>query len=292
MRNEQEMFDLILNVAKEDERVRAVYMNGSRTNPNVPKDIFQDYDIVYVVEDITSFINDEGWIKIFGDLLMVQEPDKLDKGKGEEADFTKRYAYLMLFTDGNRIDLSLQSIDYMLSKIHLEPAIPLLDKNNILPKVPDPTGVEYHVKAPTEGEYNSVTNNFWWCSQNVAKGIWRDELPYAKLMFEYTMRDAVDQMVAWWIGMQHDYQLSVGKLGKYFKNYLPKDYWKMYKNTYSNADYEHMWESIFTSAELFRILAQDVAKYHNFNYPTKDDHSMTKYLKRVRELSGDAKGIF
>jgi hypothetical protein len=38
MRNEQEMLDLILNVAKADDRIRAVYMNGSRTNPNVKKD--------------------------------------------------------------------------------------------------------------------------------------------------------------------------------------------------------------------------------------------------------------
>lgn len=40
MRSEQEMFDLILNTARDDERIRAVYMNGSRTNPNAPKDIF------------------------------------------------------------------------------------------------------------------------------------------------------------------------------------------------------------------------------------------------------------
>ena len=28
MRTEQEMYDLIINTAKEDERIRAVYMNG------------------------------------------------------------------------------------------------------------------------------------------------------------------------------------------------------------------------------------------------------------------------
>ena len=49
MRSEEEMMNLILQVAKDDERVRAVYLNGSRTNPNAPKDRFQDYDVVYVV---------------------------------------------------------------------------------------------------------------------------------------------------------------------------------------------------------------------------------------------------
>lgn len=49
MRSEKEMFDLILDIAKGDDRIRAVYMNGSRTNQNAIPDIFQDYDIVYVV---------------------------------------------------------------------------------------------------------------------------------------------------------------------------------------------------------------------------------------------------
>ena len=47
MRTEKEMFDLIISTAQSDDRIRAVYLNGSRTNPNVPKDIFQDYDVVY-----------------------------------------------------------------------------------------------------------------------------------------------------------------------------------------------------------------------------------------------------
>lgn len=40
MRTENEIYDLILSVAQNDNRIKAVYMNGSRTNDNVPKDIF------------------------------------------------------------------------------------------------------------------------------------------------------------------------------------------------------------------------------------------------------------
>ena len=56
MRSEEEMMHLILQVAKDDERVRAVYLNGSRTNHNAPKDRFQDYDVVYVVTDTKPFM--------------------------------------------------------------------------------------------------------------------------------------------------------------------------------------------------------------------------------------------
>ena len=47
-------------------------MNGSRTNVKAPKDIFQDYDIVYVVTETASFIEDDHWIDVFGDLIILQ----------------------------------------------------------------------------------------------------------------------------------------------------------------------------------------------------------------------------
>ena len=71
MRTEKEMYDLILDIARNDERIRAVYLNGSRTNPNAPKDIFQDYDVVYVVTEMFPFIKDKDWIKCFGETLYM-----------------------------------------------------------------------------------------------------------------------------------------------------------------------------------------------------------------------------
>ena len=56
MRTEQEVMDLVLDVAKADERIRAVLLVGSRANPEVLKDIYQDYDITYFVEDLDVII--------------------------------------------------------------------------------------------------------------------------------------------------------------------------------------------------------------------------------------------
>ncbi|GED69754.1 aminoglycoside 6-adenylyltransferase [Brevibacillus reuszeri] len=292
MRTEKEMFELILGIAQKDERIRAVYMNGSRTNPNVPKDMFQDYDIVYVVTETTSFIRDEQWIEQFGELIMIQEPDKNDQAIGMQMDVDRSYGYLMLFTDGNRIDLHLETKEAMLENyIKDKLTTPLLDKDDCLPHIPPPTDSDYHVKKPTEALYFSCCNDFWWCLQNVAKGIWRDELPYAKQMYELTSRTSLDQMVSWWIGSKHDFQISTGKLGKYFKNDLPDVYWEMYKQTYSDSDYDRIWTSLFVTCDLFRQLAIDVAEALGFTYPHQDDTNMTDYLKRVRSLPPDAKEI-
>ncbi|MFL6563052.1 MAG: aminoglycoside 6-adenylyltransferase, partial [Bacillus sp. (in: firmicutes)] len=211
MRTESEMYDLILEVAQ-DERIRAVYMNGSRTNTNAPQDLFQDYDIVYVVTETASFIKDEQWIHIFGDLLMIQEPDKY-KRIGSDTDLGRSYGYLMLFTDGNRIDLHIETKEVMFEGYNKDKlTIPLLDKDNILPQIPAPTDIDYWVKKPTESLFLSCCNDFWWCLQNVAKGIWRDELPYAKQMFEIIIRERLHEMVSWWIGAKNNFQVSTGKM--------------------------------------------------------------------------------
>ena len=65
------MYELILSIANDDERIHAVYMNGSRVNKNIKNDIFQDYDIVYVVNETSSFIRDKKWIENFGGVQII-----------------------------------------------------------------------------------------------------------------------------------------------------------------------------------------------------------------------------
>lgn len=109
VRTEKEMYDMLLQIAREDERIKAVYMNGSRTNKNVPKDIFQDYDIVYVVTDTKPFIDDKGWINRFGEIWFMQYPDEHPDYPSDKENF---YGWLMQFRDGNRIDLHVESITH------------------------------------------------------------------------------------------------------------------------------------------------------------------------------------
>lgn len=111
-------------------------------------------------------------------------------------------------------------------------------------------------------------------------------------MFENVIRGRLDEMVSWWIGINHDFQVSTGKMGKYFKKYLPESHWGMYKETYSNSNYRDFWNSIFLTCELFRTLAKDVAERLSFVYPIDDDKKMTEFLKHVRRLPVDATGIY
>ena len=281
MRTEQEMFDLILNIAKADERIRAVYMNGSRANPNVKKDKYQDYDIVYVVTETAPFLKDKSWILNFGDIAMVQEPDSNDLGWGQSADYSRSYCWLMLFKDGNRIDLHIQIIEAMYEEYPADSlTIPLLDKDNILPTIPPSNDTGYWIKKPTKPQYDSCCNEFWWCLNNVAKGIVRAQLPYAMRMYHETTHVELDKMLEWYIGVNTNFTVTTGMWGKYFKDYLPKELYELYTKTYSN--FENLWTAILASCELFRTAASIVGKHFGYEYNKSDEDNMMEYLLKMK----------
>ncbi len=286
MRSEQEMFDLIIGAAQADQRVRAVYMNGSRTNPNIEKDIYQDYDIVYVVTETKSFLDNKDWISVFGDIAIVQEPDSNDLGWGINADFNRSYTWLILFKDGNRIDLNIQIKEVMFEKyVRDSLTIPLLDKDHCLPQIPASNDSDYHIKKPTQQQYKGCCNEFWWCLNNVAKGIARDQLPYAMWMYNVVVRDMLVRMIDWYIGITVGFSVSVGMSGKYYKKYLKKEIYEMYSKTYSNSDYNNFWASIFIACELFRTIAQPVASHFGYTYNVTEDANMIEYLYKVKNNS-------
>lgn len=290
MRSENQMMELIMNTAKEDERVRAVIIGGSRANPNAPKDFFQDFDIIYVVRDIETFTSDHSWVDIFGERMIMQLPTLGQLIKDDEDDGS--FAYLMQFMDGNRIDLTLMPVENALKGQWESQSILLMDKDSIIGQLPPASDADFVAKKPTAQTFFDCCNEFWWICPYVAKGIWRDELAYAMLMHDRHERDMLMQMIKWYIGIKTDFSVSSGKYGKYFKKFLEPDLWDKYVKTYSDANYENLWEALFTSCELFRNLAVKVAEHFGFEYPYIDDERVRAHLKHVRELPRAAKTMY
>ena len=167
MRTETEMFDVILQTAKALQ-VDAVAMSGSRTNPNAPKDEFQDYDVVYVVEDLDALVADLAWLDRFGK-RMIEQHVLLDH----------RRLYLMLFEDGNRIDLTLCPKEHIKEWVDSEADFTVLDDPQGLFAPYAPTPKRYWTTPASATDFDKSCNEFWWVSAYVVKGIYRNHLVYA-----------------------------------------------------------------------------------------------------------------
>jgi aminoglycoside 6-adenylyltransferase len=289
MRSDEEMLELILDVAKKDDSIRAVTMNGSRVNPNAKKDPFQDFDIVYLVRDVEPYKRNKAFISQFGEMMILQTPEDMVDPPAED---DGHYSYLMQFLDGNRIDLSFFSLEKISSCIEDSLTIVLLDKDHLIPELPPPSDRDYLPKPPTAKLFEDCCNEFWWVSVYVAKGLWRDELTYSKQTLDLYVREQLMKMLVWYFGVQTDFQKSPGKMGKYFKEGLEPEIWAQLEKTYADAQPEHIWDSLIVMGNLFRHAAQYVAKYFGFLYPEQDDKNVTAFLHHVRKLPRDARTIY
>jgi aminoglycoside 6-adenylyltransferase len=226
MRSEQEMLDLIVDTAKNDERIRAVVMNGSRANINAPYDVFQDFDIVYLVTDVAPFKKDFEWIKRFGELMILQMPEDMqDPPPSEDDGFT----YLMQFKDGNRIDLGIYPLNKLKEITKDSLSAVLLDKDQIIGIIPPANEEIYLPKPPSAKAYADCCNEFWWVSVYVAKGLWRKEILYARYMLDQVDREELMKMLKWYIGIRTGFSKNPGKFGKYFEKYLEPNLWVLLK---------------------------------------------------------------
>lgn len=283
MRNEAEMMELILGTASGDERIRAVCLNGSRVNPTVEPDRFQDYDAAYLVTEMASFLSDDSWIDRFGERVILQMPERM---KLVPPDDNGRFPYLMQFEDGNRIDLNLIPVEHADDYIREDKLNRvLLDKDGLLPKLPEPTDEDYYVKPPNCEFFDNCCNEFWWVSLYVAKGLWRGELLYALDHLNGPVREMLMQMLNWQAGYRTRFSVSTGKNGKYLQRYLPQESWESLLRTYPAAELGSIRQALEAAAELFGRTARDVAQSLGCPYDEEQELRVRRYMEQVfREL--------
>ena len=289
MRSGQQMLHLILDTARGDERIRVVILNGSRVNPNAPRDPFQDFDVVYLVTDMAPFRHNIEWIQRFGELMILQLPEDMqDPSPNQDG----RFAYLMQFTDGNRIDLSIAPLEKLAEFTQDSLTEILLDKDGRVQSLPPANDSDYLPQPPSARAFADCCNEFWWVCPYVAKGLWRGEILYAKHFLDHYLREQLMIMLTWYAGMNTQFSESRGKDGKYLQQQLEPELWEQLLHTYSDANYEHTWNALFETCDLIRKTALKVAKHFEFHYPDEDDQRVSAHLKHIKDLPVNAQEIY
>lgn len=279
-RTAPEIKNLIVNFAKQDDRIRAVLLNGSRANPAIKPDRLQDFDIIFIVENLESFTKDHTWTNVFGEQIISQLPDEMTFGEEQTMHKNITFAYLMLFKDKHRIDLTLFPKQKIKSAFKRDSLTNLwLDKDDLFTNLPKSDDKDYHVKRPTEKEFLDTCNEFWWVSTYVAKGILRREVFYAKEMFDTVVRPMFMKVIAWKVGIENEFNVSVGKAGKLLKKYLTDDFYRKVLQTYSNAEIEENWQALFQMVEIFQQISNVVADRLGFYINKQEEQNTIAYLK-------------
>ena len=266
MRAETEMLDLILQTAK-TLQVKAVAMSGSRTNQNTPKDEFQDYDVVYLVENFEELISDLSWLDRFGKRIIEQEV-ALDH----------RRLNLMLFEDGNRIDLTLCPKEHIKEWVDSEAGFTVLEDPEHLFEPYSQNIERYWTSPATETNFVKSCNEFWWVSAYVVKGICRNQLIYATDHLYGICQQEVLKVLAWQVASDGG-AVDIGKNYKNLFNYLPAEKEKEFSNLLDFSSLDKITQSLFATMELFHQEAQSLAKKMGFDYDKEVAEEMIQYAE-------------
>ncbi|WP_314413229.1 aminoglycoside 6-adenylyltransferase [uncultured Streptococcus sp.] len=267
MRDKTEMLDLILQTAK-TLQVKVVAMSGSRTNTKAPKDEFQDYDVVYVVDDLDNLTSDLSWLDQFGKRIIEQEI-ALDH----------RRLYLMLFEDGNRIDLTLCPKEYIKEWVDSEAGFTVLEDPEHLFEPYSQNLERFWMSPASETDFKNSCNEFLWVSAYVVKGICRNQVIYATDHLYGICQQELLKILAWQVASDRG-RVDIGKNYKYLFNYLPAEKEKEFSTLLDFSSVEKLTQSLFATMELFHQEAQFLAHKMGFDYDMKVAEKMIQYVEK------------
>lgn len=272
MRIETEMLDLILQTAK-TLQVKAIAMSGSRTDTKASKDELQDYDVVYIVDDLDNLTSDLSWLAYFGERIIEQEV-VLDH----------RRLYLMLFEDGNRIDLTLCPKEHIQEWVDSEAGFTVLEDKKGLFESYSPSPKRFWVHPATETDFKNSCNEFWWVSSYVVKGICRNQLIYAIDHLYGICQQEFLKILAWQVASDRG-KVDVGKNYKHLFNYLPAEQKKEFSDLLDFSSIDKITQSLLTTMQLFHREAQRLAQKLGFDYDKEVAEKMIEYAEERRCLN-------
>ena len=267
MRTEAEMLDLILQTAK-TLQVKAVAMSGSRTNSQASQDEFQDYDVVYVVDDLDNLTSDLSWLAYFGKRIMEQE-----------VSLGNRRLYLMLFEDSNRIDLTLCPKEYIQEWVDSEAGFTVLEDPEHLFEPYSQNLERYWTSPATETNFVKSCNEFWWVSTYVVKGICRKQVIYATDHLYGICQQEFLKILAWQVASNRGV-VDIGKNYKYLFNYLPTEKEKEFSDLLDFSSIDKITQSLLATMQLFHREAQRLAQKLGFDYDKEVAEKMIEYAEK------------
>ena len=266
MRTEPEILDLIFQTAK-TLQVEAVAMSGSRTNSQAPQDEFQDYDLVYVVDDIDNLTSDLSWLDLFGKRILEQE-----------VRLGHRRLFLMLFEDGNRIDLTLCSKVHIKEWVESEADFTVLEDTKGLFAPYSPSPQRYWISPASQTDFEKACNEFWWVSAYVVKGICRKQVIYATDHLYGICQQELLKVLVWQVASDRG-AVDIGKNYKYIFNYLPAQKENEFSSLLDFSNSDKITQSLFDTMQLFHQEAQSLAQKMDFDYDKEVAEKMIGYAE-------------
>ncbi|MGD6901527.1 aminoglycoside 6-adenylyltransferase [Bacillus infantis] len=260
-----------IEMAENNEGIRAAVIVGSRARTEVPADEYSDLDLVAIVENPSVFLDDTDWLgKIGKHYLTFLENTAVGGGKERR----------VLFEEGLDVDFAFFPVS----------ALPELEQD------PEPLGVfakgvrvlfdkdgtittlirqaPQKLPAPQmrgSEELGNVIHDFWYHAVLAAKKIRRGELLDAKSIGDSYMKHLLMELVRTQSRLNHGPAFDTWHGNRFFEKWADPETMVAYKNLYGVYVEEDVWRALHNTMGFFRETAKDVCVKMNLHYPEEGD---------------------
>lgn len=220
-------------------------MNGSRVNPTITPDIFQDYDVVFFTDSIAKYKKDTAFLSAFGEVLLMTEPDD-DTWANEERLYPngEGYTYLVQFKNGERIDFQFLTLPLLKNYLHENRLTKIIgDKEGLVAEEIIPTDQDYWQEQPEKNQIRYSIKEFWWQFNNTLKAICRKEFLLAQFYLTLT-REELIHILTWQVSIQEGLTKNYGKKNDLIFQYLDRATADLLRSTFDTHNEAAMLTSL------------------------------------------------
>ena len=207
------------------------------------------------------------WLDQFGKRI-IEQHNVLDH----------RHLYLMLFKDGNRIDLTLCPKEYIKEWVDSEPDYTVLKDEKGLFEFYSPSSQRFWMSPASALDFKNSCNEFWWVSAYVVKGICRKQTIYATDHLYGICQQELLKILAWQVASDRG-TVDIGKNYKYLFQYLPTEKEKEFSALLDFSSIEKITQSLLATIQLFHQEAQSLAQKMGFDYDREVAEKLIQYAE-------------
>lgn len=282
MRTDKEMFDLFYRMAAADERIRVMTLEGSRVNPNITPDTWQDFDITFLVTETESFLSSDEWLTEFGKIILLQKPEAMQLFPPDFPDGW--FSYLMLLDDGVKIDLTLIPVEQADKYYQFEPLVKiLLDKDGTAPALPPASDDCFRTDRPSQAFITDCANEFYFVCTYIERAILRKELLFAQQKTEEILHCELRRMLRYLAGVRSCFPVNTGKLDRLLPEFLTQEEYGLLMKTYVLDSLSGAESALESAMRLFDAALKEVCAALGYADPGYHE-PVQEYLRILRTL--------
>jgi len=267
--------------------IRTAVIIGSRARVDHPADEWADLDIIVITTDPERYISTSDWIENVGNPLITfvettSGGDDMERRVLFEGMLDVDFAIL----PKRRAQQLLQGqvppeLVVQISNVFGRGMRVILDKDRmaaqlrtVISSIETPTP-----RPPTQHEFLEVVNDFIYHAVFTAKHLRRGELCWTVACLNCHMGLLLLRMTEWHARATHGWNYDTWFRGRFLEEWAHPQALKELRNAFAHYNEEDVKRALLAAMDLFRWMAIETAEKLGYQYPTKADEQVTRWIK-------------